>query len=204
MTDEVGAKSSGLALPFHAHEIRTERLLLRPLTEADADDVFAYQSLPEVVRYLPWPLRDREESREHTLKRAGFTRLEKDDDGLALAVELVGEGGSRGPVIGDMTVILANAVEDRIEIGWVFHPAYQGRGFATEAARAVLDLAFTEIGAHRVIAQLSPENSSSVALCGRLGMRAEAHFVESEFFKGKWDDLAIHAILRREWQAATR
>ena len=189
-------------LPFEAHPIRTPRLLLRPLTEADADDVYAYQSLPDVVRYLPWPLRDREESWEHTMKRAGFTRLLDDKDALILAVELVGIDGAPGPVIGDMSVFLESGENAQIEIGWVFHPAYQGRGFATEAARAVLDLAFAEVGAHRVIAQLSPVNSSSVALCGRLGMRAEAHFVESEFFKGKWDDLAIHAILRREWEAA--
>ncbi|HZK58314.1 MAG TPA: GNAT family protein, partial [Cryobacterium sp.] len=82
------------------------------------------------------------------------------------------------------------------------HPDNQGRGFALEGARALLEFAFTEIGAHRVMARLSPENGSSVALCGRLGMRREARFVESEIFKGEWSDLAIHAILRREWEAA--
>lgn len=52
------------------------------------------------------------------------------------------------------------------------------------------------------MARLSPENSASVALCGRLGMRREALFVESEIFKGEWSDLAIYAILRLEWDAA--
>jgi RimJ/RimL family protein N-acetyltransferase len=193
-------------LPFDAHPLRTERLLLRPLTEADVHDVFAYQALPDVVRFLPWPVRTLEESREHTVKRAGLTRLERDDDALILAIELVAEGtdDSRGVVIGDLSVFLSSAENAQIEIGWVLHPAYQHQGYASEAARALLDLAFGEIGAHRVSARLSPENAASVALCRRLGMRLEAHFVESEIFKGKWDDLAIYAILRREWMPGVR
>ncbi|HZK59875.1 MAG TPA: GNAT family N-acetyltransferase, partial [Cryobacterium sp.] len=114
-------------LPLDAHPIRTPRLLLRPLTEADADDVFAYQSLPEVVRYLPWPLRDRAESLEHTRKRSGFTRLENDSDALILAMELVGAEGEPGPVIGDLSVFLESAEHAQIEIGWVLHPDHQGR-----------------------------------------------------------------------------
>lgn len=155
-----------------------------------------------MVRYLPWPLRDREESLEHTVTRAGFTRLENDHDALILAMELVGAEGAPGPVIGDLSVFLESAEHAQIEIGWVLHPGYQGRGFALEGARALLEFAFAEIGAHRVMARLSPENSASVALCGRLGMRREALFVESEIFKGEWSDLAIYAILRREWDAA--
>lgn len=196
------APASLQTLPLDAHPIRTPRLLLRPLTEADADDVFAYQSLPEVVRYLPWPLRDRAESLEHTRKRSGFTRLENDSEALILAMELVGAEGEPGPVIGDLSVFLESAEHAQIEIAWVLHPDHQGRGFALEGARALLEFAFTEIGAHRVMARLSPENGASVALCGRLGMRREALFVESEIFTGGWSDLAIHAILRREWEAA--
>jgi RimJ/RimL family protein N-acetyltransferase len=193
-------------LPFDAHPLRTERLLLRPLTEADVHDVFAYQSLPDVVRLLPWPVRTLEESREHTLKRAGLTRLEKDDDALIFAIELVGEGtdGSPGLVIGDLSVFLSSAEHAQIEIGWVLHPTFQHQGYASEAARALLDLVFDEIGAHRVSARLSPDNAASVALCQRLGMRFEAHFVECEIFKGKWDDLAVYAILQREWMTGVR
>lgn len=207
--EETSPPTGLTTLPFDAHPIRTERLLLRPLTEADTDDVFAYQSLPEVVGFLPWPLRTLDESREHTLKRAGLTRLEKDDDALIFAIELVGDRdsksdsagttGGRGTVIGDLSVFLSSAEHAQIEIGWVLHPAYQRQGYASEAARALLDLVFEEIGAHRVTARVSPENVASVALCSRLGMRLEAHFEECEIFKGEWSDLAIYAILRREW-----
>jgi RimJ/RimL family protein N-acetyltransferase len=189
-------------LPFEAHPIRTDRLLLRPLTAADIDDVFAYQSIPEVVEYLPWPLRNFEESREHTLKRAGFTRLEADNDALILGVELVGDDAEPGAVIGDLSVFLSSGTNAQIEVGWAFHPDHQRKGYATEAARALLALAFEEIGAHRVFARLDPHNTASVALCARLGMRQEAYFKESEIFKGAWGDLAIYAILKREWEDA--
>ncbi len=188
-------------LPFSAHPIRTDRLLLRPLTAADVDDVFAYQADPDVVRYLPWPVRNFEESREHTLKRAGFTRLENDNDALILGVELLAEKGQPGPVIGDLSVFLGSGSNAQIEIGWVFHADHQRKGYAAEAARALLEMAFVEIGAHRVLARLDPHNTASVALCQRLGMRQEAYFKESEIFKGAWGDLAIYALLRQEWEA---
>lgn len=189
-------------LPFDAHPIRTDRLLLRPLTAADTDDVYGYQSDAEVVRYLPWPVRTFEESREHTLTRAGFTRLENDNDALILGVELLGDDGEPGPLIGDLSVFLDSAANAQIEIGWVFHADHQRKGYATEAARALLEMVFLEIGAHRVLARLDPHNTASVALCQRLGMRQEAYFRESEIFKGAWGDLVIYAILRQEWEAA--
>ncbi len=188
-------------LPFFAHPLRTERLLLRPLTEADTEDVYAYQSLPDVVRYLPWPLRDRGESEAHTRTRAGLTRLMNDGEGMVLAAELVERDGGPGRVIGDFSVILSSRDHAQLEVGWVLHPDFQGKGYATEAATAVLDLVFGEIGAHRVRANLSPANTASAALCRRLGMRHEAHFVEHEIFKGEWADLDVYAILDREWAA---
>lgn len=195
--------TTGLStLPYTVHPIRTERLLLRPLTEADADDVYAYQSIAEVVRHLPWPLRTLEESREHTVKRAGFSRLENDDDAIVLAAELAGADGGRGRVIGDFSIMLSSAQHAQVEVGWVLHPAFQGKGYATEAAAAVIDLVFTEIGAHRVHADLDPANTASAALCQRLGMRHEARFVENEIFKGGWGDLDVYATLDREWAAA--
>ncbi len=194
------AEPTGLTtLPYTAHPVRTERLLLRPLTEADVDDVFAYQSIPEVVLHLPWPLRTREESRQHTLRRSGFTRLEKDGDGVVLAAELPGPDGEPGRVIGDFSIILNSVEHARIEIGWVLHPHHQGKGYATEGASAVLDLVFGEIGAHRAQAELGPANHASAAVCRRLGMRHEAHLIENEIFKGEWADLDVYAILDREW-----
>jgi aminoglycoside 6'-N-acetyltransferase len=85
------------------------------------------------------------------------------------------------------------------EIGWTLHPDFFGQGYAFEASVAILDFAFGELGLHRVRAELDPRNDASIALCRRLGMREEAHFVEDLLFKGGWADTGVYAVLDEEW-----
>jgi RimJ/RimL family protein N-acetyltransferase len=73
--------------------------------------------------------------------------------------------------------------------------------WATEAARALIDLAFDDLGAHRAFACTDARNTPSAALLRRLGMREEAHFREAEIFKGNWGDELVFAILAREWSS---
>jgi aminoglycoside 6'-N-acetyltransferase len=63
----------------------------------------------------------------------------------------------------------------------------------------VLDLAFRTLGLHRVFAELDVRNDASIALCRRLGLREEAHFVRDWWFKGDWADTGHYAILQEEW-----
>ena len=88
------------------------------------------------------------------------------------------------------------------EIGWVFAPDVQGAGYATEAARALVRVAFEEVGVHRVWAQLEPANTASARICERLGMRREALFEGASWFKERWTDLAVYAIRADEWRDA--
>lgn len=183
--------------------LRTERLQLRTLTRDDLDDVYAYAGRDDVIRYLPWPRRDRDEVAEHLARRLNTT-LAADGDVIVLGIELSpspGEPDARPRIIGDMTLVLSSVEHRQATIGWVLNPEYQGRGYAAEAASRVMTLAFDDLGSHRVIAELDPRNTASASLCDRLGMRLEAHFVHSEIFKGEWGDLAVYAILDAEWNA---
>jgi RimJ/RimL family protein N-acetyltransferase len=188
-------------LPYAAEELHTERLLLRPLNSGDLDDVHAYQKLKDVVRYLYWEVHDHEESAKHLKKRIAMNRLAEDGDGLIYAVELPDPEGGHSRVIGDMSLFLKSARHGQIEVGWVFHPAVHGRGYATEAAEAVLAICFGVLGAHRVFAQLDSRNEASARLCERLGMRHEALLRENEIFKGEWSDTAVYAMLDSEYRA---
>jgi RimJ/RimL family protein N-acetyltransferase len=210
-----------LALPFDLDDppfapVETSRLALRPLEASDVADVWEYQRLPEVLRYIPWPERTVDEGRAHTEKRAGLRRLEKDGDAIIFAMELVGEprvgagddaGGTEradatgGRVIGDVMLRADRVEHGQLEIGWVVHPDFQGRGFAREAAAAVLDVAFDTLRAHRVHALLDARNAASAALCERLGMRREATILEEQYNDGEWQDTAMYGVLRREWAA---
>jgi RimJ/RimL family protein N-acetyltransferase len=188
-------------LPYGAEELRTERLVLRPLNTDDLDDVHAYQRLKDVVRYLYWEVHDHEESAEHLKKRIAMNRLAEDGDGLIYAVELPDPAGGHGRVVGDLSIFLKSAKFAKLELGWVFHPSVHGRGYATEAAEAVLKVCFDTLGAHRVFAQLDPRNEASARLCERLGMQQEALLRQTEIFKGEWGDTAVYAMLDHEYRA---
>jgi RimJ/RimL family protein N-acetyltransferase len=179
--------------------LRTERLVLRHMTVDDVDDIYAYQSREDVCRYLPFEPRTREQVVEKVTKFSTALELRGDGDFWQLAVE---EADAPGRVIGDVYFTIKNLESAGGEIGWTLHPDAVGRGYMTEAATAVLDVAFQTIGLHRVMANLDPRNAASAALCERLGMRREASFVEDLWFKGEWAGTAIYAILDREWLAS--
>jgi RimJ/RimL family protein N-acetyltransferase len=183
---------------FEFHEpIETERLLLRLQRDADIDAVYSWESRADVCQYLLYEPRDRETVAAKLAEHSRHTRLEANGDYLQLAVER----RSDGRMIGSMYFTVDNAEYSTLEIGWVFHPDVGGQGYAAESARALLALGFETMQAHRIIASLTPENTASVRLCLRLGMREEAHFVEDMFIKGRWEDTGVYAMLDREWSA---
>ena len=176
----------------------TERLVLRPFRHGDEQDVLAYRSREDVVRYMPTDPLGEDAAEAFIAERLAATQIAADNDLIILAVE------HEGRVIGDV-VIKAGLMADRqAEIGWVFNPDYQGRGLATEAARELLALAFGDLAMHRAWAQLDPRNVASARLCERLGMRQEGHFRQDMWFKGEWGDTAIYALLAAEWHDRER
>ncbi len=188
-------------MPRVSLPITTERLVLRSFRPGDEDDVFAYRSLADVVRYIPGEPKTREQVADLVAERASAGRLEEKSPILTLAVELDAR------VIGDVLIHLdgLDGHDGRqAEIGWVFAPDVAGRGYATEAARAITSAAFAEVGVHRVWAQLEPENTASSRICERLGMRREALFENASWFKERWTDLAVYAIRADEWSGASR
>ena len=97
------------------------------------------------------------------------------------------------------TVSLAEDLS-QAEIAVTVAPEFQGQGFGDEAVRALLGLLFREEGKRRVFASVDPGNTAAVALFKRVGMRVEAHFVESLWFKGRWADDLIFGLLAREYK----
>lgn len=179
--------------------VRTDRLVLRMMTAADVDDIVEYQGRADVCRYLLYEAQTRDQVAERIGRYSVATTLAKDGDYWQTAVELPASGDGHSKVIGDIYFTVKSTEHATGEIGWVLSPEFHGRGYAREAASAIIDRAFGDVGLHRVIAEIDPRNDASANLCRALGMREEAYFVEDMMFRGDWADTGIYAILAREW-----
>jgi RimJ/RimL family protein N-acetyltransferase len=191
---------SVLTMDFSTFRGETDRLRLRPYTDADLAEFTDLHGRDDVARYLPWETRTPEQSRA-ALERHRTMELAKDGDGVTLAAT----DKETGRLVGEFVLFLRSTEHRGGEIGYVLHPDFQGRGLATEGARALLQVAFDVLGMHRVIARIDARNAGSAAVLERLGMRREALLVQNEWFKGEWSDEADYAMLASEWErTATR
>jgi RimJ/RimL family protein N-acetyltransferase len=178
------------------YPVRTARLDLRPHRPDDLKDLFAFHSHPEVVRYVPWPVRDREQTRIALEAKLAQGVVTEPGQWLVLAMEI----RRTSTVIGEVLLKWESETSRQGEIGFAVHKAYQGHGFASEAARAVLRLGFDDLGLHRIVAVCIDANVDSVRLLRRLGMRQEAHLRDNVFFKGEWADQLVFGLLEAEWR----
>ena len=160
--------------------------------------MYAYRGRQAVAHWLTtWPQSLQEWERHLAVRMKNQLVVERD-----------------GVLIGDLQLDVQDPwaqreVRDRAagtvaEIGYVVDPAYAGQGYATEAGRALLRIAFDGVGVRRVIALCSADNEPSWRLMERLGMRREEHSVRSELHRsGEWVDAMSYALLRDEWLTST-
>ena len=194
---------SGLMEPLEL-PLTTDRLRLRSYRDSDAEAHLPIYSREDVSRFLlqdPWTA---EVAESEIAKRLPRTGLETESRALALVIEtadgLDSLEGSR--VIGDIALWLEDGRDEKAEIGWILDPAASGHGFATEAAIAVLNVAFDHYGLHRVFAQMDSRNTASANLARRIGMREEAHLRKDWWSKGEWTDTLIFGMLASDRQTA--
>lgn len=175
--------------------IETQRLFLRRFREGDLDDLYQYLSDPEVVRFEPYKPMSLEETRENLEWRVSTEEM--------IAVELK----DTGRLIGN--VYLGRREFQSMELGFVFNPAYWGKGLASESCRAVVQWAFAQ-GVHRVFAECDPENKNSWRLLEALGFSREGWLKQNVFFwedeSGQpiWKDTYIYGMLNRPEQAGNK
>lgn len=171
--------------------LRTGRLVLRRYEPGDVDALWSYYRDDEVNRYLLTVPFSR--GYTETVVRQRREALVPGEPGrsLPLVVEHAGE------MVGDVSLTLDERC-GRAELGWVFAPSAGGRGLATEASRALVDVAFDHYGAHRVLARADARNAASAQLALRLGMRQEAHLRQDWWSKGEWTDTLVFGLLRDE------
>jgi len=176
--------------------IETERLRLRANTPDDFDNLFGMFGREDVSRYLMWEPMSRDAAAGLLERRIAQTRMDKEGEAIALALE----ERATGRFLGEVILMYRSEESRQGEIGWALRPDAQGKGYATEASREMLRLGF-EGGLHRIFAECDPRNDASIRVMERLGMRREAHLVENMWLKGEWVGSMIYAILESEWRA---
>ena len=140
--------------------LETSRLTLRPFVETDFDAVYAMRSDPEVALYLYQGPLSEEETRSRLERNMALSAWTAEGDWLSVAVV----ERATGLTVGDLAFHWVSERDRTAEVGFVFDPRHQGKGFATEAARAVLEWAFGSAGFHRVIGRTEAVRERYVAV----------------------------------------
>lgn len=183
--------------------IETERLILRPFNESDADDVFEYLHKPAVNCFACMKLDTRDDAVREVKERVGETEY-------YFAVTLK----ESGKVIGEIDAYPEtgephadeSTPKDTFSPCWMLNEKYQGNGYAYEAAHAFFDYLFRCKGARRIYAYTEDYNIRSQHLCEKLGMRREGLFTDFVSFVNNPDGTPLYentyqyAILKKEWR----
>lgn len=177
------------------NKIESQRLIIRRFMPIDADDLYEYLSREEVVRFEPYGVATKKNDCIIEAKRRSG-----DKNFWAVCQK------ESGKVIGNL--YFARQEPDRIntwEMGYVFNSDYWSRGYAREACEALIDYAFVNLNAHRIVAYCNPKNVASWKLLERLRFSREGHLVKNMYFKKDaynnpiWSDTYIYAMLGVEY-----
>ncbi len=174
--------------------IETPRLHLRHFCPEDAKTLMAYRNDPAVALHQGWSSMS-EVTARHFVEEMGLAQPGTPGDWFQFALEV----RATGEHIGDVAL---HTLEDKRlgEIGYTLARASQGKGYASEAVRAVLGYAFLTLDMHRIAATVDVENEPSIRLLERLGFRREGTTIEAGWFHGQWCSDHLYAMLQREWR----
>ncbi|MCL9808545.1 GNAT family N-acetyltransferase [Flavobacterium luminosum] len=176
-------------LPFTILE--SERLLLRQITPEDVQEVLELRGNPENMKYIPRPLLKNKEEALDYIKM--IQEKIESNEAINWAVTLKPDNKLLG-VIGHYRIKWEHY---RSEIGYMLLPEAHGKGIATEAINLLVDYGFNKMNMHSLEAVIDPENVASAKVLEKNGFVKEAHFLENEFFEGKFLDSVVYSKLNK-------
>ncbi|MFZ4670594.1 MAG: GNAT family N-acetyltransferase [Flavobacterium sp.] len=184
-----------LEINFHPFQnLETKRLLLRRIDENDIAEVLALRGNPETMKYIPRPLAKTEED---ALAHINMIN-EKIDTNIGINWGITIKRNSK--IIGIIGHYRIQPENHRAEIGYMSLPEYHGKGYITEAIKAVVEYGFEQMNLHSVEAIIDPENIASERVLQKNGFIKEAHILENELWEGKFWDTVIYSLLKRNFK----
>jgi [ribosomal protein S5]-alanine N-acetyltransferase len=175
--------------------VSTARLTLREFVPSDFDAVHAYSSDPRVTRYLFFGPRDKDGSAEYL---HGLIESQRETPRTRFELAVVEKTSEK--VIGacDLSLI-EHGVAD---LGYMLAHEHWGKGYATEISLRLLQAAFLELRAERVISTVDINNRASIRVLEKIGMRWEAVFRKHRRAKNRWWDCHLYVQPREVWEAS--
>ena len=179
---------------FDSIRIETPRLVLRPFRHADAPDLFAMYSDPQVFRHIPvgdWKHLDE-----------AHQRIARDVNMMAEGtyVRLAVERREDARVVGEVLLFNFAPESRRAEIGYALARNAWGCGYVAEALPPLVDFGFRDLDLNRIEAIIDPRNTASAKVLQRLGFRHEGTLREHWVVRGETTDSGIWGLLRAQWK----
>ncbi|MBU5437277.1 GNAT family N-acetyltransferase [Tissierella sp. MSJ-40] len=175
-------------------ELQSNRILLKPITKEDLEFLYKVESHPLVYKYESSDVPSKEDVFKDYQEAIEFMS-EKPKESLACVIYLA----ESGIPIGEVDIHLNWEEIREWEIGYIMHPDYWGKGYATEAVKLLIDYAFEKLNAHKIVAFCNAKNINSFALMKRIGMKKECHAREARLLNNQWYDEFMYSILDWEW-----
>ena len=176
-------------------ELTTHRLLLREFTADDWQSILTYQSDPEYLKYYTWTERTPEAVQRFINMFIDWRNAEPRIK-FQFAITIKGDPTA----IGIVGIRKESHESHEAEIGYEMAREHWGKGYGTEAAQAMLTFGFTELKLHRIAADCVADNAGSAHVLEKIGMTLEGRQRDKEYYKGRyWDDL-LYAVLEEEWR----
>ena len=174
-------------------EIKTERLLIRPVIANDAYEIYDYRSDVTTNKYQGWI----PNSIDQVHYFVNNTASQINTFGTWFMFVIVDKETDH--VIGDVGVCFLDVESLQAKIGYTLCKYYQGVGLATEAVSAVIDFLFKKLKKRRLICTIDPKNKKSIRLVQRLGFKLEENCTEKLLVDEDWPDDLIYTLVKREW-----
>jgi len=174
-------------------ELKTKRLILRPVNINDAESIFSYRSDAITNQYQGWIPKTIDDAQIFISKVS--EKINKYDTWFQFAIVL----SETGELIGDVGIHFLDEENYQAELGCTLAKSQHRKGIASEALRVSIDYLFEDLNKHRISCSIDPQNIASIKMLEKLGFRKEAHFKQSIFVDGEWFDDVVYALLKSEW-----
>lgn len=179
--------------PIGSIHFTTKRLIIREFSQNDLEALLTYEKQPGMLQF-EHGIPDDDTAKKY-LNNAIQCAREVPRTRYHLAINI----SPNNEVIGRVSLTRQNPSIDEWEIGWSVRMDYWGKGYATEAAYQMLEFAFQNLHAHRLVAFCHADNISSAKVMEKLSMKREGHLRQTRWFNERWADEYVYAILDAEF-----